>query len=80
MMIFVLETPSRRRTPFDTETLSSFVLNSHLDPIGDQNDVNNWQYVSIYIVYLAYSVYLVSLSLYFLSPGPEAAVFLCLCI
>ena len=33
------KTPNRRRMQFHAEKLSNFVLSSHKDPIGDQNDV-----------------------------------------
>ena len=34
-----LKTPNRRETQFHAWGWSKFVLSSHLDPIGDQNDV-----------------------------------------
>ena len=34
-----LKTPNRRGTQFHAEKWSNFVLSSHLDPIGDRNDV-----------------------------------------
>ena len=47
------KTPNRRGTQFHAEKCSNFVLNSYLDPIGDQNDV---QELLIYCVYLAYVI------------------------
>ena len=34
-----VRTPNRRGTQSHAEKLPNFALNSHLDPIGDQNDV-----------------------------------------
>ena len=48
-----LKTPNRRGTQIHAERWSNFVLSSHLDPIGYQNNV---QELSIYYVYLAYLV------------------------
>ena len=44
---------NRRGTKLNAGKLSTWVLNSYLDPIGDQNDV---QQLSTYFVYLAYLV------------------------
>ena len=33
------ETPNRRETQFHAGKLSKFVMNSHIDPTDDQNDV-----------------------------------------
>ena len=38
-VFLVLKTPNRRRTQFRVEKILNCVLSSHLDPIGDQNDV-----------------------------------------
>ena len=48
-----LKTPNRRETQRHSKWRLDFVLSSHIDPIGDQNDV---QYLSIYWVYLVYLV------------------------
>ena len=45
----LLKTSNRRGTKKHAEKLSNFVLNSHLEPIGDQNDVLS---LSIYGVYI----------------------------
>ena len=55
-----LRTPIRRGLQFRGEKCSNFVLSSHLDPLGDQSDV---QELSIHGVYLAYLV-LYSCSIY----------------
>ena len=60
-----LETSNRRGTQFHAEKLSKFVLGSHLDPIGGQNDV---QHLLIYFVDLAY------LGLYLSIDGSEIAL------
>ena len=52
--LHMLENINRRGTQFHVEKPSNFVQSSHLDPIGDQNDV---QQLSIYYVYLAYLVF-----------------------
>ena len=41
------KTSNRRESQFDVESLSNFVLISHMDPLGDQNDVQEF---SIYCV------------------------------
>ena len=45
------KTPNRREAQIHAEKWSKYFLNSHLDPIGDQSDV---QHLSIYCMYLAY--------------------------
>ena len=46
------KTSNRRGAQSCAEKLSMFVLNSHLDPIGEQNDVQYWsipcQYIYMY--------------------------------
>ena len=49
----LLKTSNRRGTQFHAEQWSSFVLSSHLDPIGDQNDE---LLVLTHCMYLAYLV------------------------
>ena len=39
VMIMFFQSPNRRGTQFHVEKLSKFVLNSHIDPIGERNDV-----------------------------------------
>ena len=51
--LYLEKTSNRREIQFHAETLSSFVLNSHLDPTGEQNDVHH---LSRYCVYLAHLV------------------------
>ena len=48
-----LKALDRRGTNRQSKWRLNFVLSSHIDPIGDQNDV---QYLSIYWVYLVYLV------------------------
>ena len=48
-----VKTPNRRGTQIHAERWSNFVLSSHLDPIGHQNDV---QELSICYIHLAYLV------------------------
>ena len=45
-MYLFSKTPNRRGTQSCAEKLSNLVLSSHLDPIGEQNDV---QYLSIFL-------------------------------
>ena len=52
-IVNMLKTPNRRATHSCAEKMTNFVLNSHLDPIGNQNDV---QQILIYCVYCAYLV------------------------
>ena len=53
IIMFTSGKTNRRGMQFHVEKSSNFVLNSHLDPVGDQNDVH---YLAIYCVYLAYLV------------------------
>ena len=39
VFLHILETPNRRGMQFHAEKWSNFALSSHIDPIGDRNDV-----------------------------------------
>ena len=48
MWLPIFENQTRRGTKFPAEKLSNFVLSSHLDPFGNQNDV---QQLGIYHIF-----------------------------
>ena len=59
------KTSNRRATQINAEKLSSFVLSSHLDPIGEQNDVLLVSvFVSFGVCVCVYWCLLVSISVY----------------
>ena len=51
---YFLKTPHRRGTQIHADKWSSVALVSHLDPIGDQNDVRQWLIYYIYMWQIRY--------------------------
>ena len=75
----VLKTPDTRRMQNHSEKWAMFVSGSHLDPIGNQNDV---QHLLAFVIIFRIYTYIVYLVLYFcmfgtnLILGPNTFLFI----